>query len=108
VETIKRIPKGEEIWPKVINDLCCLASNESQAYLAPQLLAIAKDLTERDLRDVEVHGRRIATDDVLTPRHAVYFHMLDTLGYLQAVPDCWHLKLELMMLTAKMREEFYG
>ena len=114
-QTLDRKPTGSQIWPSAVERLCSLAAkNESIIQHSESLLDVAMDLTQRDMRDVELLGRRVQTSDYNDPKAEAYFAMLEVIGLLEAVvetDDAVEYKIirdTTMQIAAHFRSKTYG
>ena len=64
-----------------------MAQEEATDYFSTELAFIAKDLVERDMRDIEVSGRRLHVSDMKEPLQDSYFYLIEALGRLEAACD---------------------
>jgi hypothetical protein len=113
--TLKRKPEGVQVWPSAVERLCSLAAkNENIIQQSEALLDVAMDLTQRDMRDIELLGRRVQTSDYRDAKAEAYFAMLEVLGLLEAVVSQDNsveykiIRDTAMQLTAHFRSKTYG
>jgi len=83
-DAIDRKPTGRLVWISAINKIDRMAQEEATDYFSCELAFIAKDLVERDLRDIEVSGRRLHVSDMKEPLQDAYFYLIETLGRLES------------------------
>ena len=108
-EAIDRNPKGRLVWISAINKVDKMARDEATGYFSHELAFIAQDLVERDLRDIEVTGRRLHISDVKEPLQDAYFFLIETLGRLEAACtsdddiECKMLMQNCALLAAEVR-----
>lgn len=86
-DAIDRTPQGRLVWLSAISRIDKMAQEEATEYFSTELALIAKDLVERDLRDIEVSGRRLHISDMKEPLQDAYFYLIEALGRLDAACD---------------------
>jgi len=84
-EAIDRNPTGKLIWLSAIARIDDMAQEQSDC--SHELSLVATDLVERDLRDINVVGRRLQMSDVKEPLQDSYFFLIEAIGRLEVACD---------------------
>ena len=110
---VSRVPKGRMVWIQTIEKLDKMSQDESTEFFKGGLEKVAQDLSQRDIRDIEVTGRRLHTGDIQEPLQDAYFHAIEVLGCLQAACSDGDYRNEILLnncalLCAEIREALNG
>lgn len=110
---VSRVPRGRLVWISAIERVDKMSQEETTRFFSQGLSMLAQDLTQRDLRDVEVTGRRLHTGDMMEPLPDAYFHIIEALGCLEAHRKEDDYQTEILMqncalLAAEIREAMNG
>jgi hypothetical protein len=112
-QAISRSPKGRLIWICAIEKIDKMVREEATEYFANGLRSLTQDLTQRDLRDFDVNGRRLHESDIKEPMQDAYFHLIEAIGCLEACTSEDNHRRNILfqsaaLLAAQIREEFSG